>query len=78
MTKSLYFKIKNLPVYAYEDYIDTHEEEFIERFCKGEEVMDLTSVSWNSCRMYVRYVLYSGQHIVDSFHIKEWLEFYDR
>jgi hypothetical protein len=55
-----------------------HNEDggFIERFCPNAWI--LTTVSWDSENMRFVYILESGQHIVDSVKISEWLNFLNR
>jgi len=57
----------------WEDIVDKHEKEFLNRFC--HKAWMLVKVSWSSETMEIVYVLAEGQHICDQAPISKWLEF---
>ena len=59
-----------------EGIVYRNEESFINMLscCSYEGILDLTSVSFSSERVHFNYVLNSGQHVVDSCTMLDYLE----
>lgn len=60
-----------------EEIIFSHTDEFVERFCKITDVMDLISLRFSSNTVEFVYVSDEGQHFVDSIDYEEleaWLD----
>jgi len=54
------------------DFIFDREEEFLERFSKGNTI-DLTEVSFTSISVKIVYILDCGQHVTDSIPMDDYL-----
>lgn len=60
-----------------EEIIFEHTDEFIERFCKITDVMDLISIRFSSSTLEFVYISDEGQHFVDGTNYEEletWLD----
>lgn len=60
-----------------EEIIFSHTDEFVERFCKITDVMDLISLRFSSSAVEFVYVSNEGQHFVDGIDYEEleaWLD----
>ncbi len=55
------------------------EKELMDSFAKGKvTLLGLTGIYWNDENFEIKYILESGQHIMDTFPIGQWLEWYEK
>jgi len=60
----------------FEDIIFNNEQDFVNTFCKKQDVMALLNVTFNSISMHFVYVLYKGQHITNSVPKEQFIQWY--
>lgn len=63
------------------DYIFDHEDDFLNHFLNGHNIIDIADIHASDCNLKVVVVYYEGQHVVHHISndaVKDWFEKEDK
>ncbi len=64
---------------AWSEVAYAKEKELMDTFAKGKvTLLGLTGIYWNDENFEIKYILESGAHVMDTFPMGKWLEWYEK